>query len=1594
MEPVPQSGDELRARIAETVEATNEERRLMVELMALEQDRLGVLEMQTLSDRQIGRAVRALARAISAIGLDGGGSISVVSPGQADVSGSIPSDLQSTYVSLVTPDMAYLVDTVTDAIVDQARFTIHPLVSAVRLRSLGVELPSDVEMYSLFYAELDRSLDSDSVSRLQHELEESFAGLSAVHDASEEMMSSLTSWARRVSGVDVVDAPVVLGSLGLRNFRPLATVSVHEGTTRCIGAIEKMDPGEVLSSLGDEVELYQATDIRLTGGISSVTSKVVMRRKLRYLRFSSSDSADSEIFFGVFLPAQLGRAIEEVPNVRRNVGAVLHELGHPSSSYAHRSTMSFLEALNADEILFLPVSELVQLVSMALAVEEIPQLRLYLRPWSSQDPTGPKRAFLMLPASRYSEGRVETLTRHLVERLGGTSFELDAATVTQRRAVVGLIFDTEQAACDLDTILLLERELDELSLPWDEILRTLLCDRLGRRQGQTLFQRYRRSFEISYTDDFKPEQGFADILAFEELLATDRALSVSLLSPADGRDLYGGLRLHLLKRGSWMMLSEILPVLEHFGFAVVDELPYSFDLDGEEAWIFNLGLRWSGAKSDEVVELTPDTVERVRAAMSEIWEHGGEDDALNSLVLSSSLSFDDVMVLRTYASYLRFTTLGFSEAYVQSALRDNPQVAELIVKFAKTRLDPAEADVASRESELAVLAQLEEALVQVSSLDHDKIFKALASVVLATVRTNAFSRPRGRGVGIKLVPSDAIGLPKPLPHFEIYYRSQGVEAVHLRGGSVARGGIRWSDRPEDFRTEILGLMKAQTVKNSVIVPVGSKGGFVLRQMPRDRGELSLRVREGYREFMEALLSLTDNIVGGSVRHPQDMVILDDDDPYLVVAADKGTATFSDLANEISDEHGFWLGDAFASGGSRGYDHKKMGITAKGAWKSVEHHFGHLGVIPTQDPITVVGIGDMSGDVFGNAMLLSRSIRLVAAFDHRDIFLDPDPDPELSALERERLFALEGSSWRDYDLAKISKGGGVFSRSQKSIEISDEVARALSMQSGTYEPAVVVRSILSADVDLLWNGGVGTFVKATSESNADVMDKANDAVRISATELRASVLGEGGNLGLTQLARVEYARGGGSCNTDAIDNSAGVDTSDHEVNLKILFSALIAQGRADLALRDEILARAEPEIEAQVLSDNVLQNWVLSLAEHSFPFSSTAFVRMTERLVREADLDCAVEFLPTPTGMRLRFREGQPLFRPELSVLLAYAKIHIYRSLLDSDVVSDPRAIACYREYFPTEIQPRLDELDTDHRLQREITATVLSNLIVNTVGITAVYELSDLASISLDRAATAIFCAIELLSARSRLWNLIVSESSPLQGRVELMGRQGAAIVRVARWIVTSLPRHLGVQEICERYELLISLLLADLPIVLDEAGRARLEAETDGLLQVGLSPASAEYFAAVDILANIPAVLELGLQSAPVDVHQATRLYFWLGAKVGLPSVRAKLSSLAPNGYWEESSRELLFVSVADAQLGLCRSLIQAIRERCTTRPTDEELDASVETWVTAHAVVLSQLEQITSGLSVLTSVPLAQLHVVVGEIALLVRELDATER
>ncbi len=1136
-----------------------------------------------------------------------------------------------------------------------------------------------------------------------------------------------------------------------------------------------------------------------------------------------------------------------------------------------------------------------------------------------------------LPRDRFTTDVRLEIQEVLREAVGGESVDYTARVTESVLARLHIVvrMARRQSVPAVDPVAL-EARIAEVVRSWDDELADALVAAGSEASAHDLLAGYPQGFPQSYRAVTPVEEAVGDLAEIEQLTA-EAPLRLSLMPVAQGSGAQANARLKLYSLVD-ISLANVLPVLSSLGVQVVTEQPFQLHRAGADgpagAFIFDFGLFAAGSSPLGPVEPLWE------GAFLACWQGSAETDRFNGLVAEAGLDWRSISVLRAYARYQRQAGLTFSQRYIETAVLANPGIAELLFGLFKVRFDPdlgvSEADRAARAEGLR--SQIAAALDAVASLDQDRILRSMLNLILATVRTNHYQADRP-ALAVKLEPARIPELPQPRPMFEIWVCSPRVEGVHLRFGRVARGGLRWSDRREDFRTEILGLVKAQTVKNAVIVPVGAKGGFYPKRLPDPAADREAWMAEGiaaYRDFVGSLLDLTDNLVGSEVVTPDRVVRHDGDDPYLVVAADKGTASFSDIANGIAAEYGYWLGDAFASGGSVGYDHKEMGITARGAWESVRAHFRVVGPDIDVSTFTAVGIGDMSGDVFGNGMLLSENLRLVAAFDHRHVFLDPDPDPATSFAERARLFALPRSSWADYSPTLISAGGGVFPRTAKSITVSAEAAAVLGMADGAgpRAPNDLLRAILAAPVDLLWNGGVGTFVKARGESNADVGDRANDAIRVDGADLRARVVGEGGNLGLTQRARIEAARAGVALNTDAIDNSAGVDTSDHEVNIKILLDRAAAAGELGSAERAALLTSMTDEVAAKVLAHNVDQNVLLTFEAYHGTTMVPAEARLIRSLERTAGLDRGLEALPDEAALTVIASEGRSLTAPELAVLIAYTKLDLKAALLDSSVPDEGFSAPWLAGYFPDGLSKRFAEHLHGHPLRRQIIATELANDIVDRGGVTyclRAAEESGAAPAQIAR-AFAVACGVFDLPG---LWRRIDSHGGLVRTAVlnSLRAEVLRLLDRATRWFLQTRGGTLDVPVEVERFRSGVGGLAGRIPDLLVGAERERLQRRIAELTDDG-APAdlAADVAALLDVFSLLD-VIEVS-RRAGEDLAVVAQLYFTISERFEVDRFLGRISALPRGDRWAALARAALRADLYGALGSLTGQVLRATPE------------------------------------------------------------------
>ena len=1281
------------------------------------------------------------------------------------------------------------------------------------------------------------------------------------------------------------------------------------------------------------------------------------------------------LFVGLFTTAAYSRSPREIPVQRAKVARVLERAGFAPDSHDGRTLLHILEGYPRDELFQTSEDDLYACALGILSLQERQhRTALFVR----RDPFERFVSCLVyVPRDRYSTRLQRRFQEILAEAYAGKVTSAHVQLSDAPLARLHIVVATTPGAIPPVEARAVEARLAEVSRSWADRLGTALVAAHGDEEGARLLSRYGQAFPASYQNLHEGSVAITDIAKVERALA-EGGLAVELYRPGGAEP--RRLRFKIYSAGQPVPLSDVLPMLENMGLKVVDERPWELSLPG----LGPVLLRDFDALAQDVAEVDVDAVrDAFHEAFARVFRGEMENDGFNRLVLSAGLVDREVVVLRAYAKYLRQAAIPFSQASMERALAAHPEVARHLVDLFHARFDPRRpADAPARVAALS--AALRELLAEVQDQDEDRILRRFMNLVEATLRTNFYQRGAdGRPkpyLSFKLDSQAIEDLPSPRPFREIFVFSPRVEAIHLRGGRVARGGIRWSDRREDFRTEVLGLMKAQMVKNAVIVPVGSKGGFVVKRPPAgsagDRKALQAEGIECYKMMMRGLLDLTDNLVGDAVVPPPDVVRHDDDDPYLVVAADKGTAAFSDIANGIAAEYGFWLDDAFASGGSSGYDHKRMAITSRGVWESVKRHFRELGKDVQREDVTVVGIGDMAGDVFGNGMLMSEHIRLVGAFNHLHVFVDPNPDAASSYRERQRLFTMPGSSWADYDRSLISPGGGVFERSLRSIEVTPEMAERFGIAAPTVTPSELIQAMLRTPVELLFFGGIGTFVKASDESHADVKDRANDALRVDALEIPALVIAEGANLGMTQRARIEYAlKGGpegrgGRLNTDFIDNSAGVDCSDHEVNIKILLGEAERAGRLTRAERDELLRAMTDEVAELVLRDNYLQTQAISVTHRFGVHLLDRVARFMRTLERASLLDRRLEGLPDEDDVAERASKKLGFTRPELAVLLAYSKLALYGELVASTLPDDPYMQEDLKLYFPRPLRERFAAETARHRLRREIIATAVTNSIVNRVGITFLHETKEKTALPAADIARAYVISREVFGLRP-LWQGIESldNRAPAEIQAMMLAECGRLLESGTVWFLRKGPHPLDVGREIAVYAPGVAELAAGLEPLLSEDDRAWLAERVALGVRNGVQEDLARRVAALALLVPAGDVVDIA-RARGLPVLRAAAIYFAVGDRFGFDWLRRKASELPRDNAWDKRALS----AVIDDLFGHQRELTLSVLSLAGDGRPDETV---IERWAATRRQVVTRTEQLLAELQAAGTPSLAMLAV-----------------
>ena len=1465
-------------------------------------------------------------------------------------------DSPHTVVEIVNDDMPFLVDSVTSLLTDlgiEVQIVIHPIVRVERdaegklqLWSISAEeLPGGV-------AESFMSLQFSSVEAERHDmLKAALVGVladvrttvedyDATRDRVREVLEDLRDDPPPVKKEEVSEAIALLRwmdhdhftFLGYREYRfegegEDAHARILRGTA--LGLLR--DPERHvfaglrnMGSLPAEVRHFLREPMLIHATKSNLHSTVHRRIPLDTVSVKTFDAdgavSGQRIFAGLWTSSAYAASVHDVPFVRHRVRHVIERSGLSPESHDGKVLRHILESHPRDELVQTPENELLDTAIGILSLQERKRIALFVR----HDPFERfVSCIVYVPRDRYDTALRLRLQDILTDAFNGTIERFYTHVADGPLARLRFIVDTTPGEVPDVDIPQLEARLIEAGRLWEERVTDAMIVRRGDGAGKVSARRWADAFPLSYREDFSPETAADDSELLERAFATE-TVAMNLYREVDSRSPYI-FHFKIYYADRTIPLSTILPMLENMGVQVRGEIPYAIHIADRQRplWIRNFVLQ---ARDKRVVDL--DQIrEKFHEAFDLVWRGEMASDGFNRLVLDAGLASREVLILRAYCRYMLQARFPFSQTYMEGALARNPQISRKLVELFQARFDPSSAPDA--EQAVAIATIIRNALDKVTNLDEDRILRHFLNVIESTTRTNYFQQtaegnPKSY-LSLKIDSRSVEGLPRPVPFREIFVYSARMEGVHLRGGAVARGGIRWSDRREDFRTEILGLMKAQVVKNAVIVPVGSKGGFVCNRLPEDgtREEVQEEVQECYRTLMRGLLDLTDNRSGESVVPPENTVRHDEDDPYLVVAADKGTATFSDIANSISADYGFWLDDAFASGGSAGYDHKKMGITARGAWEAVRRHFREMGKDIQAEDFSVIGVGDMAGDVFGNGMLLSEHTRLVAAFNHIHIFVDPDPDAARSFKERQRLFDLPRSSWTDYDAGLISNGGGVFERRAKSIPVSEEMRERFGITTEHVAPNDLIGAILRAKAELLWLGGIGTYVKATTESHLDADDRSNDSLRIDAGELNVSVVGEGANLGFTQRARIEFALGGGRINMDAIDNSAGVDTSDHEVNIKVLLGEAERAGKLTRKQRDKRLMGMTDEVAQLVLRHNYLQTQAITVTHQLGGHMVDRLARYMRDLEKEGGLDRKLEFLPDDETMRDRIKAGQALTRPELAILVSYAKIDLFGELMASSLPDDEGMIDDLVHYFPKGLRKEFRPMIAKHLLRREIIATVITNSIVNRLGISFVSEVRAKTGVESCDVARAYMVAREIHGLRGHWASIEALDSKvPASLQAALLTECGRILERTAIWMLSQHGTSIDPAALIETYQPGVQEVTAQLEELLPASERQLYQDQAFLFKSQGAPDDLAGAIAKFGWLQPAGDIVLIS-QKRERSVREVAEIYFAVGERFGLDWLRRAAGHLPRDTAWDKLAVSAVLDDVFAVQAQLTSHVI-----------------------------------------------------------------------
>lgn len=1480
-----------------------------------------------------------------------------------------------TIVVVLQKDMPFLVDSIRMEM-NRKNIAIHSVKSTIV--NIGRNSDGDLSAFdaakndddkanqeALVYLEINRLIDVDSLKDMKASLVDILGDVESVVVDYSPLTAQLAKTATQLNqaGADFDQSILAEGNefldwlsnhftfLGYSEYEFTgegADKVLHEKKDCRLGLFRrhgKENTSLNWSDFNPGMQEFYVSDQLISFSKSAMRSKIHRNAYSDYVvvkRFDDQGNACGEArFIGLFTSEVYSQSPNKIPLIRQKMAQIVSNSDFVPGSHSFRMFNLVVDALPRDELFQSSPQDLAETVIGVAHINERRMVRLFMR----QDAYGKFVSCLVyVPRDMFSTRVRHAIQEVIASAVGAIEYEFTTHFSESILARVHMVFKVDpNKTLDFDKHSLQER-VAELARSWDDHLLRSLNDANGEGVGHKLYEDFDQAFSPAYQAAYDARTAVQDIATLDTLKDASE-IAMSFYQPIGSSK--NDVRFKVFHLDELLELSDAIPVLERMGFRVIMEHPYRIDrANGQAIYLHDFHLHYSLPVEAEFSVVR----EQFQEAFSAIWRREAESDGFNRLIIGANLSWREVAILRGYSRYMKQTSFSSSQTFIANTLANHTGIAKQLLALFTAYFEPNNT-VEAADIEAQILSSLDD----VANLNEDRVIRRFLDLMRGTLRTN-FYQQDSKGshkayISFKFSPREIADIPEPRPMFEIFVYSPKVEGVHLRGGKVARGGLRWSDRHEDYRTEVLGLVKAQQVKNSVIVPNGAKGGFVAKRPPTTGGREAF-LKEGvecYKIFIQGLLDITDNLVDGDIVPPENVVRRDEDDPYLVVAADKGTATFSDIANEISANYGHWLGDAFASGGSQGYDHKGMGITAKGAWVGVQRHFKERGVDVQKERFNVIAIGDMAGDVFGNGMLLSEHIALVAAFNHLHIFIDPRPDTAASFVERERLFALPRSSWSDYETSLISAGGGIFLRSAKSIRISPEMKAAFALTADSMTPNDFINALLKAPVDLIWNGGIGTYVKGSSEAHADVGDKANDGLRVNGGDLRCKVFGEGGNLGLTQLGRVEFALSGGSCNTDFIDNAAGVDCSDHEVNIKILLDELVANGDMTNKQRNQQLIEMTDTVSEMVLSNNYSQTQAISFAEFQAPSRMDEYRRMINSLETEGRLVRTLEYIPTDEALQERQSQGGSLTRPELSVLISYAKVALKESLADSDISADPFMESFIENAFPPVLLEKFKDQIYGHRLRREIIATQVANDMVNNMGITFAHRLMEATGSDAGQVAKAYVAARDIYNLpayRTEVAQLDFVVPANLQ--FELLDNMNRRVRRAARWLLRHRRSRLNPGLEVQEFAGSLSAILTALPNAMNGSSAEEWQDRCEILGQAGVP---AELAADAAIKANLYSGLDLvhAMALAKAEPQEIAEVYFNLGEHLGLHDFARRIQEVKPQNYWQAMARESFMDDLEQQMRSLAMSFIRLSPEGMTVSEV-------LEVWHQEHQVLVDR--------------------------------------